>query len=256
MLTNDAVRIGIDAARCVVRGDPYEHELVERVQRVFQADSGAGLTRWAVVGGEVGRMESLVLSVAGAARLTHAQIATAESLVGRHPSFGAMLRGRDELRLSDAVDLRRFWASDVYAALHGHSDGRYPSALVLRRGSGSLLFLGIHRQVRDLTDAELAALAELGRPLRAALAFRASLDRAIAQLADVPDALDGPFTPPEAEVIALVSRGWTTARIAHTLGLSESGVRYRVRSARDRIGAGNRSELIARWARIGRPSDG
>jgi hypothetical protein len=41
---------------------------------------------------------------------------------------------------------------------------------------------------------------------------------------------------------------WDTHRIARSLGISESGVRHRLRSARDRVGAASRTELVARWA--------
>jgi DNA-binding CsgD family transcriptional regulator len=156
------------------------------------------------------------------------------------------------VRVSDTTDLRRFWRTDVYSVMHGHSEGRFPTALTLDRNSRSVLFVGIHRQVRDLDDTELECLAELGRPIRAALEFRRTLDRAIARLGDVPGEDAGPFSPGEAEVIALVSLGWTTTRIARRLGLSESGVRHRLASARDRIGAGSRAELVSRWAQLQR----
>src|SRR5215213_3231126 len=252
VLMDDALRVGIDAARSVVRGEPFEQELTERVCRVFQADAGAGITQWRRSGATVDHIERLVMSGCGLPRLSTDQLALVERAAALHPSFPPMVRGWNELRVSDSVDLRRFWRTDVYAVMHGHCDGRFPTALALGRDERSVLFLGIHLQVRDLDDTEMECLAELGRPLRAALEFRRTLNRAIERLGDVPDGQDGPFSSGEAEVIALVSLGWTTTRIARRLGLSESGVRHRLASARDRIGAGSRAELVSQWTRLQR----
>jgi DNA-binding NarL/FixJ family response regulator len=74
----------------------------------------------------------------------------------------------------------------------------------------------------------------------------------LAVLSPEQDGPDGPFTPREAEVVALVAQGWTDARIARWLGLSESGVRHRLTSARDRVRAANRAELVGRWTELHR----
>lgn len=244
----DAVVLGIDAARSVVHGEPYAPELTDAVYRVFGADAGAGVTQWRVHEGRAVALSSLVLSLDEAPRLTADQVAAAEAAASHHPSFAMMLAGRTGLRLSDAVDLERFWDTEVYQAMHGHCEGRYPSAVLLHRSPTSLLFLGVHRQVRDLDDDELACLVALAEPLSAALGFRAALERATARLGEVPGS-GGPFSPREAEVIVLVSRGWTTERIARRLGVSPTAVKNRLASARDRVGAASRAELVARWAR-------
>ncbi len=254
MHLDDAVRIGVDAAHEVIHGTDYAAELTERVFRVFRADAGAGVTRWQVADGQVVGLGSMVLSATGAARLPPVPVAAAVVAATRHPSFAAMLRGRTQERLSDAVDLPRFWDTQVYRDLHGHSEGRYPTAVVLARGPSSLTFLGLHRQVRDLNDDELTCLAALAEPLRAALAFRDAMDRAAALLGTPPPDVGGPFTRREAEVIVLVSRGWTTERIARRLGISPTAVKNRLASARDRVGAATRSELVARWAQESAPS--
>ncbi len=256
MRLHDAVRIGVDAAHEVVRGTDYAAELTERVYRVFGADAGAGVTRWDVVDGRVTGMGSMVLSVTGAARLTPEQLAAAVLAATRHPSFASMVAGRTHERLSDVVDLRRFWHTQVYQDLHGHSEGRFPTAVVLARSASSLTFLGVHRQVRDLDDDELACLTALAEPLRSALAFRDAMDRAASVLGVPPPESGGPFTRREAEVIVLVSRGWTTERIARRLGISPTAVKNRLASARDRVGAATRSELVARWAQDGVPLPG
>ena len=47
----------------------------------------------------------------------------------------------------------------------------------------------------------------------------------------------------------LVAQGWTTERIARRLGVSPTAVKNRLASARDRVGATSRTELVAWWAR-------
>jgi DNA-binding CsgD family transcriptional regulator len=252
MELHDAVRIGVDAAHQVVRGEDYSAELTERVFRVFGADGGAGVMQWRVAGGRVVGIGSARLSASGVAPLTPPMLAAAGAAADRHPTFAAMIRGRTHERLSDVVQLERFWDTDVYESLHGHSEGRFPAAVLLARSPGSLTFLGIHRQVRDLDDDELACFTALAEPLRAALAFRDAMDRAVARLGQAPGGTDGPFTSREAEVIVLVSRGWTTERIARRLGVSPTAVKNRLASARDRVGAASRSELVARWAQEAR----
>ena len=244
----DALRVGVNAARQVARGDDYAQELAERAYEVFSAD-GAGITQWRVTGTRVGDLESMTFSSAGVARLTPDQVAVAVAAAPRHPSFTTMLTSTAPgHRLSDIVPLERFWDSEVYAAMHAHSDARYPAAVVLHRSATTLTFLGIHRQVRDLDESEFECLAARGGPLRGALTFREALDRAVSLLGETPN---GPFTAAEAHAIVLVSRGWTTKRIARQLGVSESAVKHRLASARDRVGAASRTELVARWASNG-----
>lgn len=301
MKLHEAVRIGVDAAHDVVHGREFAPEVADRVHRVFDADAGAAVVRWHVAGGRLAGIDRL--SMTGGACLTPEQVTLAEDGARRHPTFAAMLRGRTLERLSDTLDLERFWDTDVFRAVHGHSEGRYPAAVVLGRTPSSLTFLGVHRQVRDLDDDEVACLAALAEPLRAALAFRVAMDRAACRLglttspsaggvtADAgadgadhgasSDASRGPtrgpssdaahdpaggrsgttepsgvlFTAREAEVIVLVSRGWTTERIARRLGISPTAVKNRLATARDRVGAATRSELVACWVRDDRARD-
>ena len=248
-----ALRLGVDAARAAARGEPYGEELTVRANALFAADAGACLTRWdATASGMVG----VGLATAGAT-MTPAQLAAAQAAAPRHPAIGLLL-GRSAPtvhRVSETVRPEEFWDTEVWAAMHGHSGSRYPAALVLLRTPATLVFLAIDRQDRDLDADELAGLAALGEPLRAALAFREALDRACTRLAaasDDPVGPDGPFSAREAEVVALVAQGWTDARIGRWLGLSESGVRHRLSSARDRVRATNRAELVARWSELRR----
>jgi DNA-binding CsgD family transcriptional regulator len=249
MRLDDALRIGVEAARSAARGEPYEQQLTEAVLRTFDADSGAGLSRWHLSDETVEGISGVVLASPGSPQMTSVQVAAAEAAAKEHPQRDGLLSGPlDRVhRVSDVVPMDQFWASEVYAAMHAHTEGRFPAAVVLLRTPDSLVFLGIHRQRGDLTDAEAECLVALAEPLQAALAFRAALERAVSRLPWAPAGPDGPFTAREAEVIALVARGWTNRRIARCLGISESGVRQRLVTARERVAAGNRAELTARW---------
>lgn len=247
MKMDDALRIGVDVAWQVARGQDYAQELTERVDRALSSDAGTGLCLWSTT--PTGLSGSVMLGVSRLFTLTPAQVAEAESVAGRHPSFRTLLRNRLVHRVSDVAEMEPFWDSDIYQAMHSHTEGRYPAALALQRTPTTLLFLGVHRQCGDLTDDELACLAALGEPVRAALTFRAALDSAIARLGERYEEGSTPFTPREAEVIALAGRGWTTTRMARHLGISESAVKHRLAAARDRVGAASRIELAARWAR-------
>ncbi|WP_146927648.1 helix-turn-helix transcriptional regulator [Cellulomonas xylanilytica] len=247
----DALRIGVDSARQVAAGLDYAQELADRVNLAFGADAGAGFCEWSTVG--TYRTRALVLASSRPPPWTDTQMATAEAMTARHPSMTGLLRGSVVQRVSDVTDLPRFWESDVYAAMHAPLEARYPAAVVLHRTHSTLTFLAVQRQVRDLDDDELTCLDALGAPLRAAFDFRTALDAAVERLGEAPEMPNGPFTRREAEVIVMVARGWTTTRISRRLGIGESAVKHRLVSARDRVGAATRAELVARWAQGGRP---
>jgi DNA-binding CsgD family transcriptional regulator len=44
--------------------------------------------------------------------------------------------------------------------------------------------------------------------------------------------------------------GWTDARIARRLGITERGVRKRLATARERVGAHSRAHAAALWSRL------
>ena len=56
-----------------------------------------------------------------------------------------------------------------------------------------------------------------------------------------------PLTERALDVLRLLAKGWTNARIAQELAISERTVRYHLRSICDRIGVSTRGEAIA-WA--------
>jgi DNA-binding CsgD family transcriptional regulator len=58
---------------------------------------------------------------------------------------------------------------------------------------------------------------------------------------------DGPsLTPREREVLVLVARGLTTAKIAERLGLSYPTVRTHLEHIREKLGVGTRAQAVAR----------
>ncbi len=251
MRLDDAVRTGITAARAAVLGQSYEDELTESVFRQFSADAGACLVRWDVTPSGV---RGSGLSTCGVEPLDGDQVVRAQAAAPAHPGIGRMLDpgAPSVTRVSDLVDLEPFWDSEVYEAMHGHSGSRFTAGLVLQRTPGTLVFLGVDRQCRDLEDDEVEGLTLLGEPLRAALELRDVLDRAAAVLAEAAADRDVTFSPRECDVLTLVTRGWTSAHIGRVLGISESAVKKRLESARDRVGVSSRAELVALWAKAGR----
>lgn len=60
-----------------------------------------------------------------------------------------------------------------------------------------------------------------------------------------------PLTPREMQVLELVSKGLTNARIGRRLGISVSTVRTHVEHIRDKLGANTRAEAVARAMSVG-----
>jgi DNA-binding CsgD family transcriptional regulator len=63
-----------------------------------------------------------------------------------------------------------------------------------------------------------------------------------------------PLTPRELEILAMVSEGLTSKRIARRLGISFSTVRTHLERARSKLGARSRAEAVARAVRTGQLS--
>ena len=173
------------------------------------------------------------------------------------------------VRVSDVVNLRSFWGTDEFACMHGHG-GRFPTAAALAINSTELVFLGLHRQRRDFSDQDVADLAVLQRVISPALAYRKALDAAIAQIDESMQGLpserqarDGSarqiavrslcrdFQPTrrEAEVLCLVTAGWTDRQIARRLGITERTVRKHLTEVFDKAGVRGRAAVAAWWQR-------
>lgn len=56
-----------------------------------------------------------------------------------------------------------------------------------------------------------------------------------------------PFTEREMDVLRLLAKGWSNARIAQELAVSERTVRYHLRNIYDKVGVSTKGEAIA-WA--------
>ncbi len=246
MTVEDAVRLGLELARTIARGDPHDDLLADGARTLLRADAGVGIASWDFPPGRPARVR---VDACDAPPMTPTQEAAGIDATSTHPSFAVMLRGRAPIahRTSDVVRMREFWRTEAYEAVHGYFGGRFPAAVVLRRTDTRLVFLGVHRQAADFSHADVELLEVLGEPVRAALDFREALDRTTARLASGARPVDRGFTPREADVLALVAAGWTDAHIARRLGISEATVRQRLATARDRVGAVNRTQVVVRW---------
>ena len=159
--------------------------------------------------------------------------------------------------------------------MHGHA-GRFPTAAALASSANELVFLGLHRQRRDFSDQDIADLAVLQRVISPALAYRAALDAAIAQLQRGIDQLPSErperegrasqmamarslcrdFRPTrrEAEVLCLLTAGWTDRQIARRLGITVRTVRKHLSQVFDKAGVRGRAAVAAWWQRNSTPS--
>lgn len=256
-----AASVARDLAVAASRAEPLE-PLLPAVVDVLRADAGIGLTRLA-------RREHRVVvsvSVIGAPPVTEQMGRLALEVAGRHPGL-LQLSTCHPTRLSDLVHLPDFWHTEVYERMHGHADGRYPMAALLHGSPDELLFLGLHRSRRDFDDDDVRLLAQVQRPLVAALAFRSALDATTAllrgerlpaqpggpRLAARPApllSLCGDYRPTarEAEVLTLAAAGWTNHRIARRLGISERTVRKHLGSVYEGSGQRGRAAAAAWWA--------
>jgi len=154
--------------------------------------------------------------------------------------------------VSDFVSLPRFWDTDVWLGIHGHGDrsGRYPAGVNLGCHGSAAVFVGVHRAHRDFTDDDMEALRQLRGPLLPALAFRHAWDDAARRLQPVASAAGSePLTPREAQVLTLVTRGWTNRRIGHWLGISERTVRKHLENVYAKLEVSGRTAAATRWQR-------
>ena len=196
----------------------------------------------------------------------------AEQFAPRYPGITSMLEAgcTQPFRVSDRVNLRSFWGTEEFECMHGHA-GRFPTAAALASSANELVFLGLHRQRRDFSDQDIADLAVLQRVISPALAYRAALDAAIAQLqrgidqlpSERPEREGGAsqmamarslcrdFRPTrrEAEVLCLLTAGWTDRQIARRLGITVRTVRKHLSQVFDKAGVRGRAAVAAWWQR-------
>ena len=242
----ELVRLSVEAAHLAVIGQPYGGLVAECVHRQLRADAGVGLTTWTVGADGADRVS---VDVAGHDPVDATYLERAKAAVSQHPSFSQGIPERETHRVSDLTAMGPFWDSEAYEAMHGFCGGRFPAALTLLATPTTLVFLGLHRSRHDFSDDDMRRLDLVRQPLAGALVFRHQLESAARRLQTMlPPTMT--FTDREAEVLALVAQGWTDRRIAHRLGITERGVRKRVATARERVGAHSRAQAAALWSRL------
>ena len=108
--------------------------------------------------------------------------------------------------------------------------------------------MGITRRT-DLTDEEMAVLDVLiDGPVIPALTFRFAWDRAVRRIEGLARSSGRPrLSARESETLGLVALGWTNARIARHLRISERTVRKHLENVYDKLGTANRAAAVIRW---------
>jgi DNA-binding CsgD family transcriptional regulator len=222
MRERDFILLAVEAARNEVQGGDSGQLLADGLHRIL--DVGVGIGRWPVGSPAMGR-----LFTAGVPAISSAEFRNVIRYAPLHPRVQpAKLRSARPFRLSDDLDLVRFWDTDIWWYNHGIRDGRYPAGFSLGIHDGQAGLVGLHRGKRDFTAEELAYLDLMREPLQSALRFRGELDQAVRRLnlgTSVQDDEDRRLTSRERDVLALVTTGRTNAVIGTILGITERTVR-------------------------------
>ncbi|MFD7708810.1 PAS domain-containing protein [Streptomyces sp. NPDC059785] len=146
------------------------------------------------------------------------------------------LRGRNVLELFRPQEKTQV-ARIVQALRLGHRS-RYPVSVCWDAADGA-------RRHGELTADPVSDSAEAPTALLVAVRVLGERPRP-----DEPPA-EPPASPAEAEILALLAGGATTARAARETGRTVDGVNYHLRRLSARWGAANRTELIARAYALG-----
>jgi DNA-binding CsgD family transcriptional regulator len=253
--------LAVDTAHRIARGEPYEDDLLDRAVPLLRVDAGAALGQYSLTGERPD-----VITVAGGSRLPPEDVAFKRRSADRHPGWSVLGRpgAPRVVRLSDLVDLRRFWDTEAYAVFHEPEGGRYPANALLVANRRTVVFLALQRRARDFGDADVDRLWAVQRAAAAAFTFREALERAVAEVDGalfrlsseldgsgpvVPVGVDYAPTRREEEVLALAADGWTNHRIAGQLGLSERTVRKHLSNVYDKSRTYSRAAAAAWWQR-------
>jgi len=261
----------IEVSYAVMRAEDYREHLVNEAYLLFGADAGVGLT---CRPSNPAAADQLTVVIAGAPPLSSEQRVGAQPFASRHPGVWAMARAgtTTAIRVSDHTNLTRFWTTETYWRMHGHSDGRYPASALLLNTPDVQIFVGIHRHDRDFGDDDLAGLTALQHPVAAALSFRAALDDTVRLLQHSSSPVPGdPKVVPgrrrtldaalrlcsdyapthrEGEVLTLVAQGWTNHQVGRRLGITERTVRKHLTAVYDKAGVRGRAAAAAWWQRL------
>ena len=270
-LEEQVAHLAIEVSHAVVSGEEYREHLVNRVLRLFAADASAGVTTWNWTSGAAADQSTVLVGALPPSPETTLQV---RQFANSHPGLAEMARvgTARPVRVSDHANLPKFWTTETYSFMHGPFDGRYPVGAVLLATPDVHIFLGMHRRSRDFTDAEMAMVSTLQRPIAAAMAFRVTLDETVRLLQDggckahdapserrtprphlasaIALCVDYAPTRREGEVLALAAQGWTNIQIGRRLGITERTVRKHLTAVYDKAGIRGRAAAAAWWQRL------
>lgn len=247
------LRLSLGVAAAVARGDHDAAVLAAGVSRIL--DAGVNIVRFEEAPGGV-RADFSYAGGRPVAALPFRQ--SVEATIG-HPLFNRpdWAKGRPHAaRMRDHVDLKRFAATDLYDQVHGPTEragiGRHHAAALLGRSAQITVWMAITSRT-DLTDDDMAVLDLLiDGPVIPALAFRFAWDRAVRRVERRARLSGRPvLSARESETLGLVALGWTNARIARHLRISERTVRKHLENVNDKLGTANRVAAVVRWRDLG-----
>lgn len=142
--------VAVDTAVQIARGAPDHTALLEALVHQLGADSGACFVTWRLTGSAF--MDSI--QVAGCPPMT--QQLSEQDL--QHPGIARFPKSAT-VRLSDVINLRRFWGTSQYQRVHGWLEGyHYPLGAQLYSSPNRLVLLALHRSQRDFTDRQVEHL--------------------------------------------------------------------------------------------------
>ena len=146
-------------------------------------------------------------------------------------------------------DLHRFWDTDLWWYFHGHVNGRYGASVSFGIHNCTAMFLGGQRVHTDFdSDDWRCWMPPASRSPRRSRFARHSIALAD-QLTEHVQGPDSRLTAREADVVSLVSRGWTNQHIGRTLGITERTVRKHLSNAFEKLHVSSRAAAAATWTR-------
>ena len=255
-----ALRCAIDTAHSIAHDEFDEKVFAEQLSVLFDADGGVGVTTMRRTAAE----PRIGVVVGGGPACTDATARYAAPFAAGHPGIIAHQRvGTSRaVRISDEVDLRWFWTTETWWAMHSPWSGRYSLGATLSTGRDAVVFVGLNRAGRDFSDEEVLALSRLQQPVSAAFRYRRAMQHALDQLAALTDTAAPAHgdrgettrvreepTRREAEVLTLMAAGWTNAQIASRLFITERTVRKHLSSVYERAGVPGRAAAATWWER-------
>ena len=269
MLEAQVQKLALDAAVNAGRTGSLPPGFLDEMVSLFGADAGVGYTSCYLVavssasGGVA--VDRASMQAAGAPQPPDGILEQGSTLALSHPGIRA-LSSSSVTRVSDLIRMKAFWGTPVFEVMHGWVNGRYPMAAQLHADGRRVDFIGLNRQHRDFTDKDVEALRAIQRPLVAAFTYRNELDMCIERLqqATTGRASTSPSSDPvaagvaelchryqptrrEAEVLALVSAGWTNRKIGRQLGITERTVREHLTHVYEKSGKAGRAAAAVWW---------